>query len=318
MADDRIPIETTLREELRALRARTGWGADALISGELRDRADLFERGLTASVIETWLDGSVRTADPVLLSAVLEAYRNMPEHLWRKNASKKRRPRSKPQYEPLGEEIREELRRHKQRTQVGSISLLRTAQNVPSGLNPSAIDRDIAALNDRIADAEDRFVQDYGESWREDLAHEILDEIPERQEGETLAAYRERLEKDLIEEMLDENGNIKDEYRGHDDARMRDYARWAKDSYDRDRAIAARDVLRDPNASEAERQAVLSKYEERFGRTQEATHVAAVLSDNEQAQVDVQESDDVSADKELNDKSSQAGLDASDFGNSFG
>lgn len=59
---------------------------------------------------------------------------------------------------------------------------------------------------------EEQFQKTDGDAQREKLALKILDEdeIPQRREGESMEACRERLEVRLIDEVLNEDGSIKD------------------------------------------------------------------------------------------------------------
>ncbi|MCR9261193.1 MAG: hypothetical protein NXH95_15835 [Pseudomonadaceae bacterium] len=157
------------------------------------------------------------------------------------------------------------------------------------------IERAIADLDQRIEDMESRFEQLYGETWLEDLAHEILDEIPEQRDGESMEEYQERLKKVLAAEMIGDDGKIKDEYKNHVDPRIRDYARWAKDQYDRGQLVSTRDTLLDPDASDADKETAVSKYTD-INRSQEATHLAAKFNDNTINQVAVQKAHDIARD----------------------
>ncbi len=75
---------------------------------------------------------------------------------------------------------------------------------------------------------EEKFQARDGEEWREKLALQILDEdeIPQRNPDESMADYRERLEAHLINEMLNPDGSIKNEYKDHPE--YGDYAQWAQ------------------------------------------------------------------------------------------
>lgn len=117
-------------------------------------------------------------------------------------------------------------------------------------------------LGEQIASREREFERENGEDWREDLALEILDpdKIPQRREGESMEAYRERLEEALIDEMLNPDGSIKDEYKDHPEYGR--YAEWAQWKYDQRVARALKAKLDDPNLSEEERAAIIDAFME--------------------------------------------------------
>ncbi|MEM9422496.1 MAG: hypothetical protein AAF986_08330 [Pseudomonadota bacterium] len=128
------------------------------------------------------------------------------------------------------------------------------------------INQQIAELQNLISGHEGRFAAEYGEAWREDLALQILDPdlIPQRREGESMEAYRERLEQALMDELLNEDGTIKDKYKDHPE--YGEYAQWAQWKYDQQQAQAFKAGMNDPLLSEAERAALLGEY------MQSATH----------------------------------------------
>lgn len=119
----------------------------------------------------------------------------------------------------------------------------------------------MAVLDGQIADFEAGFEAKYGDAWREIMANEILDpdEIPERQPGESMEDYRERLEDDLIKEMLDENGQIKDKYKN--DPEKRQWAEWAKAQHERREIGRDYDVLNDPLSPVEKKEAALERVE---------------------------------------------------------
>jgi len=96
----------------------------------------------------------------------------------------------------------------------------------------------------------------YGEDWREQAAHIVFDDpddIPERADGESMAAYRERLERELIDELYDENGQLKDKFRDHPDPLIRELVELA--GYHRELAAAEldRDYVNESGISQEER-----------------------------------------------------------------
>ena len=61
--------------------------------------------------------------------------------------------------------------------------------------------------------------------------------------GESMEDYRERLEPVLMAELLDENGEIKDKYKN--DPEMSEWAEWAKAQYDKNDAVAKKEIIAD-------------------------------------------------------------------------
>jgi len=109
---------------------------------------------------------------------------------------------------------KEEKRKAEQTEQI-----IRTAQSI------------IDQLEANIAAYEREFERRHGDAWREKLALQILDadEIPEHLEDESIEDYRERLEAYLINEMLNDDGTIKAEYKN--DPEYREYAQWAAEKH---------------------------------------------------------------------------------------
>jgi len=96
----------------------------------------------------------------------------------------------------------------------------------------SMMDDRIAELETEIQGHEDDFEAQYGDAWREMFANRILDpdDIPQRMDGESMEDYRARLEPVLMDELLDEEGEIKARYK--DDPEMSKWAEWAKAQHD--------------------------------------------------------------------------------------
>lgn len=120
------------------------------------------------------------------------------------------------------------------------------------------LEQESARLGRNIAAMEANFEEQYGDAWRETIANKILDpdEIPERREGESMEDYRERLEQVLIDKMIDPaTGEIRPEYANNPETA--EYARWAKEQYDKaktDQLIdVTRDIENDPNLSTEEK-----------------------------------------------------------------
>jgi len=109
-------------------------------------------------------------------------------------------------------------------------------ERVDRALLLQAIEGANAFADQRAQDAErleDIFEARFGDAWREEIANRVMDpdEIPERMDGESIEAYRERLADALIDKMIDpETGQIRPEYR--DNPELREYAEWAKARFD--------------------------------------------------------------------------------------
>lgn len=155
----------------------------------------------------------------------------------------------------------------------------------------------IERMEAQADEMEKGFEEKYGDSWREDLALEILDEdeIPQRMDGESLEDYRERVEQALIDEMIDENGNIKPEYRDH--PKYGDRAEWAKTRWDiRQAEIEAQQLeatYNDPAATDAERTAA----------RESASQAAVRLAKHNASDEDVAAEMDAEMDKRLDEVS---------------
>lgn len=149
----------------------------------------------------------------------------------------------------------------------------------------------IEQLRQEIDDMERGFEVKYGDAWREELALKILDkdDIPQRRSDETIEAYRERLEVLLIEELLNDDGSIKDEYLNDKD--MRKFAEWAQKNYNRDNAIMIAHDLTNPNNTQIQTQALIDKVEN-AKNSELNTYAARTIDGNEgerQAVLDVDE-----------------------------
>lgn len=125
------------------------------------------------------------------------------------------------------------------------------------------LDAQAAALRALADKMEEGFVSKYGDAWAEDLALEILeeDQIPQRRDGESIEDYRARVEEALIDEMIDENGEIKVEYKDHPE--YGDRAEWAKTRYDEQakvrRVNSLRSDLNDGSLSDLDRKEAISE-----------------------------------------------------------
>jgi hypothetical protein len=111
------------------------------------------------------------------------------------------------------------------------------------------IQQHIEDLQTLVVGAEADFTNAYGEDWREQFAMRILepDVMPQRRNGESMKDYRERVEQALMDELLNDDGTIKDEYKDH--LEYGKLAQWAQWKYDQQQANA----LTDPSMSEKDR-----------------------------------------------------------------
>lgn len=109
-------------------------------------------------------------------------------------------------------------------------------------------------LGRKIKDHEEAFARNHGDAWREKFANELLepDLVPQRKDGESLHDYRARVEKALVDELLDEQGNIKDKYKN--DPRYADLAIWAKSKFDKHYVDQKIERMTDPSLPEEVRQ----------------------------------------------------------------
>ncbi|MCR9261192.1 MAG: hypothetical protein NXH95_15830 [Pseudomonadaceae bacterium] len=115
---------------------------------------------MSAKVIQSWMDGSVKTADSGLLSAVLRAYKEIPEHFWRGNVTGKGRTALKSAYEDITEGMRNALLEEKRRTNVTPFQLLKGSVQTPDGLNPRIIDQWLNGLKKKAKKHHLAFVLD--------------------------------------------------------------------------------------------------------------------------------------------------------------
>lgn len=101
-----------------------------------------------------------------------------------------------------------------------------------------------------------------GDAWREKLALKILDAdaIPQQEAGESIQAYRKRLERHLIDEMLNPDGTIKDKYKNDP---YGDYAEWAQQQLNLNSAKAAIAELDDDSTSPQRKNQILDEMKQR-------------------------------------------------------
>jgi len=113
-------------------------------------------------------------------------------------------------------------------------------------------------LSKQIAAMEASFRAQHGDAWREVIANRVMDPdtIPQRRRGESMAAYRERLEVALIATMIDPvTGKAKPEFANSDDPDIRRYAKWAEAQHQKNEVDAYIERRNAPGLSEAEREA---------------------------------------------------------------
>ena len=136
-----------------------------------------------------------------------------------------------------------------------------------------------------------------GDAWREKLALNILeaDEIPQQEAGESITAYRKRLEQHLIDEMLNPDGTIKDKYKN--DPKYGDYAEWAQTQFHLNSAKAAVAELDNGNTSPQRKEHILDEMKER-GYIEEMIFVDRV-SNSRDTQSSVRDATDSQYDKGL-------------------
>ena len=171
------------------------------------------------------------------------------------------------------------------------------------------LDQRIADLDFRMAELEEQLVEQFGEQWAEQVALEVLDpdEMPQRRDGESMADYQARVYDALEAELLDENGNIKPEYKDH--PRYGNAAQYMEHRYDRDAAVELRTKLNDPDTSPAEAAREIEEFSETasYYRMQAAQQELAA---NETARAELQANADERVDAEESRVAYQAADDA--------
>ena len=129
---DYVPLTGSIRAELRYQRTRTCVGA-----GPLLLRRDDKPRGLTASVVGSWLDGRTKSAREHYLHYVLTTWRALPTASTPVSPSRASKPHR--EFIAVTPRIRDSLHQHKKRTGRGPHSLLSDMPDVPEGLTPRVI-----------------------------------------------------------------------------------------------------------------------------------------------------------------------------------
>lgn len=120
----------------------------------------------------------------------------------------------------------------------------------------------IRDMNQDIAKLERNFEAEFGDAWREEIALRVFDEdeIPRQRPDESVKDYRTRLEKELVDKMLNPDGSIKDKYK--DDPNLRKYAQWAQKIHNRDVAQQLATELKNPDTTHEQAQHLIHKLEE--------------------------------------------------------
>ena len=143
------------------------------------------------------------------------------------------------------------------------------------------IQRQIAELQTAIDDAEQGFASQYGEDWRELFALKILDPdlMPQREDGESLEDYRTRVEQALMDELLNQDGSIKDEYKDHPE--YGELAQWAQWKYDEQQGQALKSTLSDPSLSDEAREQAVDDFIDgaTYQRLNQEAAASALISD---------------------------------------
>lgn len=111
-------------------------------------------------------------------------------------------------------------------------------------------------LAGEVAEIEAGYEAQYGDAWVEHIALEVLgpDELPEREQGEDIVSYRERLKDTLIAELIDPNtGRVRPEHAGSP------HARWAERRWRHERVDVDTAIMNDKSLSQEERQAAAQR-----------------------------------------------------------
>ncbi len=160
----------------------------------------------------------------------------------------------------------------------------------------------IERLEQEIEALEEQFRKRDGDEWREKLALKILDadDIPPRRAGESMEAYRERLEPILMDEMLNEDGSIKAEYKNHPE--LGDYALWAQKQYHLNAARGYVRELEDPYTTPDRKNEILDELEQ-HGDIEELTFADREAQEQSLVQNQIKDSADTNQDTQFNTKS---------------
>jgi len=127
----------------------------------------------------------------------------------------------------------------------------------------SQLDNHIGDLQNSIADREHDLEERLGDAWIEIIAGKVLDpdEMPARQEGESIPDWRARVEDKMNEKMIDpETGEIRDEYKNHPDPDVREAAKLAQEKYDLEKLEELKRGLNDPSLTDDEKRELIEEY----------------------------------------------------------
>ena len=105
-----------------------------------------------------------------------------------------------------------------------------------------------------VAEIEAEYQAKYGDAWREHISMEIFgpDEVPERKEGESITEYRERLDREMVAQMIDPaTGKVKEEYADSP------HKRWAERRYRQLGVDANLEIAEDETRPQEEREQAL-------------------------------------------------------------
>lgn len=163
----------------------------------------------------------------------------------------------------------------------------------------------LITLLDSIANREAAFEARDGDAWREIAAQVILepDEIPQREEGETLGDYRERVEAAIIDKMIDpETGNVKDEYLNSDDPRVKEIAEWAQEKYDEGKIRQFKQDMANPDLTDEEKRALIEEYNQ--SSTASRRSIIEVLSPEQADRFGLSNNNDENIDLEGHERAS--------------
>lgn len=116
MREHMRPLTKAQQRALQREHQRTGVGPMALLRGRKDKPA-----GLTAGMVNTWLNGSCTSAQPGHIAYVLARWRQASPIV------------------AISDEIRTELLAHKDRTDIGAIALLRRDEDKPDKLTPALL-----------------------------------------------------------------------------------------------------------------------------------------------------------------------------------
>lgn len=125
-----------------------------------------------------------------------------------------------------------------------------------------------AQLAADVARIEAGYEAQYGDAWVETIALEVLgpDEIPQRDDGESITDYRERVRETLLDQMIDPaSGKVRPE---HADS---PHANWAERAWKHEKVDAQMDIATDESRPQAEREAAVQEVIE-TGRHDDAAY----------------------------------------------